>query len=70
MAASSIKPANTIRYGTVAYTKLLTQLVARNEQALLARKGEILLQHEGKTLLVQNIFPAATETGDQTDARK
>jgi len=69
-AASSIQPAQTIRYGTAAYTKLLTQLVARNEQALLARKGEILLQHEGKTLLVQNIFPVAPETGEQTDARK
>ena len=68
--AYTAKPAQTIRYGTPAYAALLTQLVARNEQALLARKGEILLQHEGKTVLVQNIFPVAKQTGVQTDERK
>jgi Ca-activated chloride channel family protein len=54
-----LKPDLTIKYGTPQYAALLTQLVSRNEQALIARKGEILLQHEGKTLLVQNIFAPA-----------
>ncbi|MHC4939325.1 MAG: VIT domain-containing protein [Planctomycetota bacterium] len=50
------KPDRTVRYGTPAYNLLLTQLVAKGEQGMIARKGEIYLQHEGKTVLVQNVF--------------
>jgi Ca-activated chloride channel family protein len=56
---ASLKAANperTIRYGTPAYSLLLTQLVASGQQGMIARKGEILLQHQGKTVLVQNVF--------------
>jgi len=49
-------PAVTVRYGTPAYTVLLNKLVKTGEQGLIARKGQILLQHEGKTVLVQNVF--------------
>jgi len=49
-------PAVTIRYGTPAYDALLTHLVKSGEQGLIARKGEILLRYEGKTVLVQNVF--------------
>ena len=56
---ASLKAANperTIRYGTPAYNLLLTQQVANGQQGMIARKGEILLQHQGKTVLVQNVF--------------
>jgi len=71
-AATVLQPSQTIRYGTPAYTALLDRLVAVNEQGLLARKGNILLQVEGKTVLVQNVFEAPklkVEKGT-SDARK
>ena len=65
-------PSLTVRYGTPAYTALLDRLVAINEQGLIARKGNILLEVEGKTILVQNIFeaPKLNVQKGASDARK
>ncbi|MEM8882457.1 MAG: VIT domain-containing protein [Planctomycetota bacterium] len=48
------EPSRRIAYGTADYHALLTKLVANGQQGLIARKGEIILEYDGQTVLVDN----------------
>jgi hypothetical protein len=48
-----IKPDETIDYGTEAFDKLLTKMIAQNRQAMLALGGELYLWDDGRCLLVR-----------------
>lgn len=56
----AVKPDRTVVYGTPQYLVLLNTLVKNSQQGLIARKGQILLQVEDETVLVQNTFPQVT----------
>ena len=43
-----------IAFGSAAWNALLDDLIREHRQALLARGGEILIQHRGRTILVRN----------------
>ncbi|MCP5023808.1 MAG: VWA domain-containing protein, partial [bacterium] len=49
-----IKPEQTIAFGSEDHAEILRILVAQGRQGLLSLEGDILLQFEGKSLLIQN----------------
>jgi len=49
-----IKPDEVIEFGTDAYNRLLDKLVSRNQQAMLALDGDIMLEVDGRNLLIRN----------------
>jgi Ca-activated chloride channel family protein len=52
--AEKIVPETTVRFGSEAHAEILRQLVSQGRQGLLSLQGDILLQYEGKSVLVQN----------------
>ncbi|MDF1836727.1 MAG: VWA domain-containing protein, partial [Planctomycetota bacterium] len=52
--ADKIKPEATIVFGSDDHTKILSVLVSQGQQGLLSLQGDILLQFEGKSILIQN----------------
>ena len=52
--ALSIEPASTIQFGSADHKAILKVLVSQGRQGLLALEGDILLQFEGKSVLIKN----------------
>ncbi|MCA9000883.1 MAG: VWA domain-containing protein [Planctomycetes bacterium] len=52
--ATKIVPESTIQFGSLAHQAILRDLVSQGRQGLLSLQGDILLQIDGKSVLVQN----------------
>jgi len=53
-APKTLEPDVVIEFGTPAFEKLLDALVKANRQGVLARRGDLYLRFENKTILVRN----------------
>lgn len=53
----ALQPRKTIRFGSPDYDRAVASLVKENRQNALALSGEILLELEGETVLIQNTLP-------------
>ena len=51
-----LKADKTVQYGTEAYVAMLDTLIQQGRQGAIARKGDILLEINGKNVLVRNRF--------------
>jgi hypothetical protein len=51
---ASIEPDVIVEYGSDEYLALVSRLTAQNRQGILALDGEILLEDDGKVILVRN----------------
>lgn len=56
-APQAITPDVVIEYGSAEHIALINRLVAQNRQGVLALEGDILLQDDGRTILVRNGTP-------------
>jgi len=55
--AQPLQPDVTIEYGSPEHLALLRQLVAQNRQGVLSLDGDIIIYHEGRTILIRNTQP-------------
>ena len=52
--AAAMTPTETVTFGSEAHQRLLGELIAQGRQGVLSLEGDIVLLHDGKTILVQN----------------